>query len=184
MEYGVLSVIPPILAITLAIVTKEVYTSLIVGIFTGCLILTDFNPLLAFTKMFDNVFSKMGDAEWNVPNMIFILFLGSLITVITAAGGSRAFAEWASSKIKNRAWAQGAAWLLGLFIFIDDYFNSLTIGAIVKPVTDKYRVSRAKLAYILDSTAAPVCIIAPISSWIAYVTSIFAEQFKAANLDL
>lgn len=184
MEYGVLSVIPSILAITLAIVTKEVYTSLLVGIFTGCLILTDFNPLLAFTKMFDNVFSKMGDAEWNVPNMIFILFLGSLITVITAAGGSRAFAEWASSKIKNRAWAQGAAWLLGLFIFIDDYFNSLTIGAIVKPVTDKYRVSRAKLAYILDSTAAPVCIIAPISSWIAYVTSIFAEQFKAANLDL
>jgi len=184
LNYGFLSIIPPILAITLAIITKEVYTSLLVGIFVGCLILTNFNPLIAFTKMFDIIFSKIGDAEWNVPNMIFICFLGALITVITAAGGSRAFAEWASSKIKNRAWAQAAAWLLGLFIFIDDYFNCLTIGAIMKPITDKYRVSRAKLAYILDSTAAPVCIIAPISSWIAYVTSIFAEQFQATNLDL
>ncbi len=168
---GWLSIIPPIIAIILALKTKEVISSLIVGILSGTLIYA-FSIGGGIVKAFDVTFAlmaeKIGD---NASIILFLAFLGALVAVITIAGGSRAYGEWASKKIKSRKGAQLGTSLLGGLIFIDDYFNCLTIGTVMKPVTDKYSISRAKLAYIIDATAAPICIIAPISSWAASVIS-------------
>ena len=167
---GWLSILPPIIAIVLALVTKEVLTSLMCGILTGTLIYTvgvGLNPIVGTVETAFNV--MVDKADLNI--LIFCCLLGALVFVVSAAGGSSAYGRWATTKIRNKKLALLSTSALGAIIFIDDYFNCLTVGTVMKPVTDKYKISRAKLAYIIDSTAAPVCIIAPVSSWAAAVGS-------------
>ena len=163
------SLVPPIVAIALALITKEVYSSLFVGILIGGLLYAGGNPEGTVLHVFsDGIVSVLSDPS-NVGILIFLVILGSIVAMMNKAGGSAAFGRWASSKIKTPAGAQLATIALGVLIFIDDYFNCLTVGSVMRPVTDKQNVSRAKLAYLIDATAAPVCIIAPISSWAAAV---------------
>ncbi len=164
------SLVPPIIAIVLALITKEVYISLFVGILSGALFYANFNPVRTATSMVDMFTAKIGDS-WNVGILIFLVILGILVVLVNKAGGSAAYGRWASKHIKTKTGAQLATFGLGVLIFIDDYFNCLTVGSVMMPVTDKQKISRAKLAYLIDATAAPVCIIAPISSWAAAVTS-------------
>ena len=163
------SLVPPIVAIALALITKEVYSSLFVGILIGGLLYAGGNPEGTVLHVFsDGIVSVLSDS-YNVGILIFLVILGSIVAMMNKAGGSAAFGRWASRKIKTPAGAQLATIALGVLIFIDDYFNCLTVGSVMRPVTDKQNVSRAKLAYLIDATAAPVCIIAPISSWAAAV---------------
>ncbi|MBP3305170.1 MAG: Na+/H+ antiporter NhaC family protein [Oscillospiraceae bacterium] len=168
------SLLPPIIAIALALITKEVYASLFVGILSGALIYTNFNPWGMVTNTFDVMIAKLSDS-WNVGILIFLVALGMMVCLINKAGGSAAYGRWASKHIKSRTGAILSTAVLGLLIFVDDYFNCLTVGSVMRPVTDKHNVSRAKLSYIIDATAAPVCIIAPISSWAAAVSSVAPE---------
>ena len=175
----VLALLPPIIAIGLALITKEVYTSLFTGIVTGALLYSNFNlEVMLNTMMFNEdggMVYKLADS-WNVGILIFLVILGILVAMLNKAGGSAAFGRWASSHIKSRIGAQLATMVLGVLIFVDDYFNCLTVGSVMRPVTDRHNVSRAKLSYLIDATAAPVCIIAPISSWAAAVTSSVPED--------
>lgn len=164
------ALVPPVVAIALALITKEVYSSLFVGIVVGGLFYSNFSFEGTISHVFDNGFLSVLSDSYNVGILIFLVILGVIVSLMNRAGGSAAFGRWASSKIKSRAGAQLATIALGVLIFIDDYFNCLTVGNVMRPVTDKHKISRAKLAYIIDSTAAPVCIIAPISSWAAAVT--------------
>ena len=168
------SLLPPVIAIVLALNTKEVYTSLLVGIASGALLYANGNLELAINTLFFNedggMVAKLSDSS-NVGILVFLVMLGILVALMNKAGGSAAFGRWASTHIHSRAGAQFATLLLGVMIFVDDYFNCLTVGSVMRPVTDRQKVSRAKLAYLIDSTAAPICIIAPVSSWAAAVTS-------------
>ena len=168
------SLLPPIIAIALALITKEVYFSLFVGILSGALIYSNFNPWGMVTNTFDVMVGKLADG-WNVGILIFLVALGMMVSLINKAGGSAAYGRWASKRIKSRVGAQVATGVLGCLIFVDDYFNCLTVGSVMRPVTDKHNVSRAKLSYLIDATAAPICIIAPISSWAAAVSSVAPE---------
>ena len=168
----ILSILPPIIAIGLALITKEVISSLLVGILAGTLIYSQGNVVGMVTSAFELMGSKIGD---NVNILIFLGLLGALVVIVTRAGGSAAYGDWASRKISNRRGAALATSALGCLIFIDDYFNCLSVGTVMRPVTDKHRVSRAKLAYLLDATAAPICIIAPVSSWGASVASYMSD---------
>ena len=164
------SLIPPIVAIALALITKEVYSSLFVGILIGGIFYSGFTFETTITHVFqDGIVGVLSDS-YNVGILVFLVVLGIMVCLMNKAGGSAAFGRWASEHIKSRVGAQLATILLGVLIFIDDYFNCLTVGSVMRPVTDKHNVSRAKLAYLIDATAAPVCIIAPISSWAAAVT--------------
>jgi len=160
---------PPLIAISLALITKEVYSSLFLGILTGALLITDFEPVGVLNQLFPNGIMTVLSDKWNVGILVFLVILGTMVQLMNRAGGSAAFGTWASNRIKSRAGAQLSTMLLGCLIFIDDYFNCLTVGSVMRPVTDKHKISRAKLAYLIDSTAAPICIIAPISSWAAAV---------------
>lgn len=175
----VFSLLPPLIAIVLALITKEVYTSLLVGIASGALLYANGNLELAVNTLFFNedggMVFKLADS-WNVGILVFLVMLGILVALMNKVGGSAAFGRWASSHIHSRAGAQLATMLLGVLIFVDDYFNCLTVGSVMRPVTDRQNVSRAKLAYLIDATAAPVCIIAPVSSWAAAVTSSVPED--------
>ena len=168
------SLLPPVIAIVLALNTKEVYTSLLVGIASGALLYANGNLELALNTLFFNedggMITKLSDSG-NMGILAFLVMLGILVALMNKAGGSAAFGRWASTHIHSRAGAQFATLLLGVMIFVDDYFNCLTVGSVMRPVTDRQKVSRAKLAYLIDSTAAPICIIAPVSSWAAAVTS-------------
>ena len=167
------TLLPPIIAIALALITKEVYSSLLIGILAGGLLFTGFNPLHAVETTFEVMGSKLGE---NINICIFLVLLGILVSLVTKSGASRAYGDWASKTIRSRRGAAYATSFLGIFIFVDDYFNCLTVGTVMRPVTDRYGVTRAKLAYIIDATAAPVCIIAPISSWAAAVGSSLPES--------
>ena len=169
-----LSLLPPIIAIALALITKEVYTSLFVGILSGSLMYSNWNIWGMVTNTTDVLIGKISDS-WNVGILIFLVLLGMMVSLINKAGGSAAYGRWASKRIKTRVGAIISTAVLGMLIFIDDYFNCLTVGSVMRPVTDKHKVSRAKLSYIIDATAAPVCIIAPISSWAAAVSSVAPE---------
>lgn len=169
-----LALLPPLIAIVLALITKEVYMSLFIGILSGSLLYTMFHPVQTVTKTFDTIISKLADG-WNVGIIIFLVILGIMVSLINKAGGSAAYGEWAAKKIKGRKGASLATFALGAMIFVDDYFNCLTVGSVMRPVTDESKISRAKLAYLIDATAAPICIIAPISSWAAAVTSVAPE---------
>jgi Na+/H+ antiporter NhaC len=166
------SLLPPIVAIGLALMTKEVYSSLFVGILTGGL-LYSITEHSGFSGMFnavvkDGIIANIADS-YNVGILLFLVVLGTIVVLMNKAGGSRAYGEWASKHIKTRSGACLSTFLLGVMIFVDDYFNCLTVGSVMRPITDKHKVSRSKLAYLIDATAAPVCIIAPISSWAAAV---------------
>ncbi|MDR1301214.1 MAG: Na+/H+ antiporter NhaC family protein [Treponema sp.] len=175
-QVGFLSIVPPLIAISLALITKEVIFSLMLGIMAGVGIYS-FVMGLGVTGLFSTtvnlMITKVGE---NASMVIFLAMLGALVALITRAGGSRAYGNWASRKLKTPQSVSLTTGLLGIIIFIDDYFNCLTVGTVMKPVTDKYRISREKLAYIIDATAAPVCIIAPISSWAASVISYYPTE--------
>ena len=175
----VFALLPPVIAIGLALITKEVYTSLLAGIITGGLLYSNFNLELMINTIFfqedGGMVYKLADA-WNVGILVFLVMLRILVSMLNKAGGSAAFGKWASKHIKTRIGAQISVMILGVLIFVDDYFNCLTVGSVMRPVTDRHKVSRAKLSYIIDATAAPVCIIAPISSWAAAVTSSVPED--------
>ena len=175
------ALLPPVIAIVLALITKEVYSSLMVGIIAGGLLYAEFNPVVALNHVFvDGMIAQLSDA-WNVGILIFLVALGSVVMLMNRAGGSAAFGRWASEHVKTRVGAQLATIALGMLIFIDDYFNCLTVGSVMRPVTDKQNISREKLSYLIDATAAPVCIIAPISSWAAAVTG-FVEGANGLTL--
>ena len=170
------ALVPPIIAIGLALVTKEVYSSLFIGILSGAMLYSGFSFTGTLNHTFkDGVVSVLSDS-YNVGILIFLVILGIMVQLMNRTGGSAAFGKWASSHIKTRVGAQLATIALGILIFIDDYFNCLTVGSVMRPVTDKHHVSRAKLAYLIDATAAPVCIIAPISSWAAAVSGFVKGQ--------
>ena len=159
--------VPAIVAIALALLTKQVYVSLFVGIFTGAMFLANGNPVYALGKVYEVMSGAVGG---NTSILVFLVVLGILVVLMQKSGGARAYGEWAQKKISTKSGALAATAGLGCLIFVDDYFNCLTVGSVMRPVTDKFKVSHAKLAYIIDSTAAPVCIIAPISSWAAAVS--------------
>ena len=183
------SLLPPIIAIGLALITKEVYSSLFIGILSGgaiyALSAVDITHFMnnggffraagaTFTKMFesvvnDGIIANIADS-YNVGILVFLVVLGIIVVMMNKAGGSKAYGEWAAKHIKTRGGASLATFVLGVLIFVDDYFNCLTVGSVMRPVTDKHKISRSKLAYLIDATAAPVCIIAPISSWAAAVS--------------
>ncbi len=166
------ALIPPVVAIVLALITKEVYSSLFIGILIGGIFYSGLSFEGTITHVFqDGIIGVLSDS-YNVGILVFLVILGIMVCLMNKAGGSAAFGRWASQHIKSRVGAQLATIALGVLIFIDDYFNCLTVGSVMRPVTDKHNVSRAKLAYLIDSTAAPVCIIAPISSWAAAVTGL------------
>ncbi|MDO4952941.1 MAG: Na+/H+ antiporter NhaC family protein [Synergistaceae bacterium] len=170
----IFALFPPVIAIVLALVTKEVYSSLFTGILFGALLYANGNLEFMLNALFYNAEGGMAaklSNTWNVGILIFLVMLGILVSLMNKVGGSRAFGHWASKNIKTRAGALCATALLGIIIFVDDYFNCLTVGSVMRPVTDKCGISRAKLAYQIDATAAPVCILAPVSSWAAAVTS-------------
>ncbi|KHM52291.1 sodium:proton antiporter [Anaerovibrio lipolyticus] len=172
MVESVWSILPPIITIVLALATKEVYMSLLIGIFSGALLYTNFNVIEAVMTMFDVLADKVGG---NVNILVFLVILGIIVAAITRSGATRAYGEWAAENIKGRRSAMLLTAVLGIVIFIDDYFNCLTVGTVMRPITDKFKISRAKLAYIIDATAAPICILAPVSSWAAAVGSSLPE---------
>lgn len=164
------ALIPPLVAIGLALITKEVYSSLFIGILMGALLYSGFTFETTVTHIFEGGIISVLSDSYNVGILVFLVILGAMVSLMNKAGGSAAFGRFAATKIKSRVGAQLTTILLGVLIFIDDYFNCLTVGSVMRPVTDKFKVSRAKLSYLIDATAAPVCIIAPISSWAAAVT--------------
>ena len=173
------ALLPPLLAIVLAFVTKEVYSSLFLGVAVGALLYSGFHPWESFVNFFEIMKDSM-----NLNILIFDVLLGMIIVLMAKTGGSAAYGKWAGTKIRSKKSALLATTGLGILIFVDDYFNCLTVGSVMRPVTDRYRVSRAKLAYIIDSTAAPVCIIAPISSWAAAVNSYVPEDAGITGFQL
>lgn len=188
MDFGALSLLPPIVAIGLALITKRVYMSLFLGILAGSLIYNNWNIVSTVSHIFNTIigsmeltsvtgissFTEAGNL-WNLLILLFLVMLGILIAMITRAGGALAYGDWATQKIKSKEGASLSTSLLGIILFVDDYFNCLTVGTVMKPITDKFKISRAKLAYIIDSTAAPVCILMPVSSWFAAVVGNLSE---------
>ena len=168
MEATIWALIPPVLAIIISLITKEVNLSLVIGIIVGCGLYCSFNPFTTVTTMFDIMSTKV---YGNMGVLLFIILLGMIVHLMNMSGATREYAKWASKKLKTRKQSMLATMVLGIIIFVDDYFNCLTVGTVMRPITDKNKISREKLAYIIDSTAAPVCIIAPISSWAAAVSS-------------
>ncbi len=177
MEASAISLLPPIITIVLALAIKEVYFSLIIGIFSGAMLFTGGDFLQSIIKFFEIMAGKVGG---NVNILAFLVILGILVAAITRSGATRAYGELARRVISGKKSAMGLTAFLGILIFIDDYFNCLTVGTVMRPVTDKFKIARAKIAYIIDSTAAPICIIAPVSSWAAAVGSSLPE---GANID-
>ena len=164
--------VPAIIAIGLALITKEIYTSLFIGIFSGALLYSNFNIIETIEVIVVDGFIENLADEWNMGVFLFLAILGIYVCLVNKAGGTAAYGRWAEKRIKSRKTAIFSTIGLGIVLFVDDYFNCLTVGSVMRPVTDRHKVSRAKLAYIIDSTAAPICIIAPISSWAAAVTGV------------
>ena len=175
------ALLPPVIAIALALLTKEVYSSLFLGIVMGGLLYSNFNFEGTVNHVFSGGIVSVLSDSYNVGILVFLVVLGAMVCLMNKAGGSAAFGRWAETHIKSRVGAQLATILLGCLIFIDDYFNCLTVGSVMRPVADKHKISRAKLSYLIDATAAPICIIAPISSWAAAVAG-FAEDGQGLNL--
>lgn len=173
------ALVPPLLAILLAFITKEVYSSLFIGVAVGALLYSGFHPWESFVNFFEIMKDSM-----NLNILIFDVLLGMIIVLMAKSGGSAAYGKWAGTKIRSKRSALLATAGLGVLIFVDDYFNCLTVGSVMRPVTDRYKVSRAKLAYIIDATAAPVCIIAPVSSWAAAVNSYVPEDAGISGFQL
>ena len=182
--FGLWSLVPPLVAIALALLTREIVLSLFAAIFSGAAIhayLTHAGALAAFKTIVDLIGGKTAE---NMPMVLFLCLLGALVSVVTRAGGARAYGEWAYRRLRSETAVNLMTIVMGLIIFIDDYFNCLTVGTVMRPVTDKFKISRAKLAYLIDTTAAPVCILSPISSWAAYVISCLPEGMQEKGLGL
>ena len=180
--FGIWSLVPPLVAIGLALLTREIVLSLFAAIFSGAAIhacLTHAGFLSAFRTITDLVCGKMAE---NMAMILFLCLLGALVSVVTRAGGARAYGEWAHRRLKSETAVNLMTIVMGLVIFIDDYFNCLTVGTVMRPVTDKFRISRAKLAYLIDTTAAPVCILSPVSSWAAYVITCLPDGMREKGL--
>ncbi len=171
-----LALLPPIIAIVLALITKEVYSSLFIGILAGALMYANFSFTGTIDHLFADGFIASIADSYNIGILLFLVVLGAIVSLMNKSGGSAAFGKWATKHIKSRVGAQLATILLGILIFVDDYFNCLTVGSVMRPVTDKFKVSRSKLSYLIDATAAPICIIAPISSWAAAVAGFVSED--------
>lgn len=181
-NFGLWSLVPPIAAIVLALLTREIVLSLFVAIFSGTAIhacMTHSGAVSAFKAVVDLIGGKMAE---NMPMVLFLCLLGALVSVVTRAGGARAYGEWAFRRLKSETSVNLMTIVMGLIIFIDDYFNCLTVGTVMRPVTDKFKISRAKLAYLIDTTAAPVCILSPISSWAAYVITCLPQGMQERGL--
>ena len=163
------ALLPPVIAIIFALKTKEVYISLLIGVVSGTLLLTNFHLVESLNLLFDTVVNCLSKPS-NIGILIFLVMLGIIVTLMTKSGGSQAYGKWAKKKMKSSKQSLFSTFILGVVIFVDDYFNCLTVGSVMREITDEFKVSRAMLAYIIDSTAAPVCIIAPISSWAAAVS--------------
>ena len=176
------SIIPPLLAITCAILTREVILSLLLGVISGALILANFSLSGGLSDSFQTIFAQVADPEWTTPILIFALMLGGVTALLSKSGATEQFGVWAMSKVKTRVGAQLVTMFTGYAIFIDDYFNSLAVGQIARPITDNHGVSRSKLAYLIDSTGAPICVLIPLSSWGAYTFSLLAEPIKTYGL--
>lgn len=174
-SFGIFGLIPPVLTIVLAFITKDVIVSLFLGILSGALIVAGGNPAAAILNLTDNLANVLVDG-WNIRIFLFCALLGGLVGMLSRTGASRAFGRWAAKKINNPKTSMIMAWFCGIMVFIDDYFNSLAVGTIMRPITDKNNVSRAKLSYILDCTAAPVCILVPISSWVITIMSYLRDS--------
>ena len=177
------SLLPPIVAIVLALISKEVYSSLFLGCLVGALLYTQFAPwdtIVTLVGADYGIISVLADSG-NMGIIVFLVTLGIMVDLMNKGGGSEAFGRWAKKTVHTRCGAQLLTMLLGVLIFIDDYFNCLTVGAVMRPVTESHKISRAKLAYIIDATAAPVCMLAPVSSWAAAVAG-FAEDGQGLNL--
>ncbi len=169
------ALVPPIVAIVLALITKEAYSSLFIGILVGALFYTGFAPVATLDTILNDGFIAALADSWNAGIFLFLVLLGTMVALVNAAGGSAAFGRWAAKNIKSRGGAMIATFVLGVLIFIDDYFNCLTVGSVMRPLTDTHKISRSKLAYLIDATAAPICMIAPISSWAAAVSATAAD---------
>ena len=181
---GLWSIVPPLVAIVLALITREIVLSLFAAIFSGGVIHVCFagGDVIAAFKVFVDLIS--GKTAENMPMIMFLCLLGALVSVVTRAGGARAYGEWAYQKLESERMVNLMTIVMGLIIFIDDYFNCLTVGTVMRPVTDKFKISRAKLAYFIDTTAAPVCILAPVSSWAAYVISCLPDDMRGQGLSM
>lgn len=179
----VLALLPPLIAIVLALITKEVYSSLFIGILAGALLYSNFSFSGMIDKLFAGGFVASVADSYNIGILFFLIILGAIVALMNKSGGSAAFGRWAATHIKSKTGAQLATICLGILIFVDDYFNCLTVGSVMRPVTDKFKVSRSKLSYLIDSTAAPICIIAPISSWAAAVAG-FVSEDQIGGLEL
>ena len=181
---GLWSIVPPLVAIVLALITREIVLSLFAAIFSGGVIHICFagGDVVAAFKVFVDLIS--GKTAENMPMIMFLCLLGALVSVVTRAGGARAYGEWAYRKLESERMVNLMTIVMGLIIFIDDYFNCLTVGTVMRPVTDKFKISRAKLAYFIDTTAAPVCILAPVSSWAAYVISCLPKEMQGDGLHM
>ena len=176
------ALVPPIVAIVLALITKEAYSSLFIGIVVGALFYCDFHPIAALDALLnEGLVAAIAD---NAGIFLFLVLLGTIVALVNAAGGSAAFGRWAEQNIKTKVGAQLATFVLGILIFIDDYFNCLTVGAVMRPVTESHHISRAKLAYVIDATAAPVCMLAPVSSWAAAVASYVPDGFPGSRISM
>lgn len=182
-SYGYLSLLPPLIAIICAFISKDVIVSLCLGVLSGLFIINNYDIFSAVLAFADLLAKLVGDS-WNVRILMFCAMLGALVAMLSATGAASAFGQWASTKVRSRRGAGLMSFIFGIFIFIDDYFNSLAVGTIMRPISDKMRVCRAKLAYILDSTAAPVCIIAPISSWVVTVMSALDKTYGFEKLNM
>ncbi len=175
------ALVPPLVAIALALITKEVYSSLFIGILLGGLLAADWSPIKAFDSVLNG--GIIAAVSGTAGIFIFLVVLGALVALINKAGGSAAFGRWAEKNIKTKVGASLATFVLGVLIFIDDYFNCLTVGSVMLPVTDRHKISRAKLAFLIDATAAPICMIAPISSWAAAVSE-YTEGTGYSGIEL
>ncbi|MBQ9992297.1 MAG: Na+/H+ antiporter NhaC family protein [Firmicutes bacterium] len=182
MEATAWALVPPVIAIVLALVTKEVYSSLFVGILVGALFFSNFNLETAYVTLVQDGFIASLADSWNMGIIVFLVVLGIFVVLMNRAGGSAAYGNWAVKNIKGKKGAMLGTFGLGALIFVDDYFNCLTVGSVMRPVTDKFNISRAKLAYIIDATAAPICMIAPISSWAAAVAGVMSEDSDGFSL--
>ena len=181
MEFGILSLLPAVLTIILAIITKEVLLSIFVGLITGTLILSGGNPILAIEEFVNLIINGVADPV-SIQVLIIIIVLGGLIGIIVKSGGSEAFGKLLMSKVKTRRGAETVTWGIGMMIFFDDPFNCLTNGTVMRPITDKYGVSREKFSYIVDSTAVSICLLCPLSGWVGFMCSLIAEAYKNSGI--
>ena len=183
-DIGIWSLVPPLVAIGLALITREIVLSLVAAILSGTIVHVLFSggEALATFKLFNDLIGQKMSA--NMPMVLFLCFLGALVSVVTRAGGAKAYGDWAFRRLKSERAANLMTIVMGLIIFIDDYFNCLTVGTVMRPVTDRFKISRAKLAYFIDTTAAPVCILAPVSSWAAYVISCLPDDLRGQGLSM